>query len=139
MKQLFIFLCLIAFSIPSKSQTFEEEYNQFKQNAIEDYIDFRKKANEEYATFMKEAWKQYKVLPKASIPKENDEQPINYNGNQGKGNPIEYDGIIAHEDSTPKPQPKPITPIPENDKNQQYFHFTYYGTECAQHLRPSNP
>lgn len=137
MKQLFIFLCLISFSIPIKSQTFEEEYDKFKQKAIEDYVDFRKKANEEYAAFMKQAWKQYKVIPKVSIPKENDEQPIDYNGNKVKGNPIEYDGIIPHEDLTPKPQPKPIAPIPENDKDQQYFKFFYYGTEMKVRYNPS--
>lgn len=127
MKQLFIFLCLISFSIPIKSQTFEEEYDKFKQKAIEDYVDFRKKVNEEYAAFMKQAWKQYKVIPKVSIPKENDEQPIDYNGNKGKGNPIEYDGIIPHEDSTPKPQPKPIAPIPENDKASNILNFSIMG------------
>ena len=86
---------------------------------------------------MKEAWKQYKVIPKVTIPKENDERPIDYNGNKGKGNPIEYDGIIPHEDLTPKPQPKPIAPIPENDKDQQYFKFFYYGTEMKVRYNPS--
>ena len=137
MKQSVLTLLLILNSITLMAQSFKEDYNNFKNDAISAYVDFRKKANEEYAAFMKQAWKQYKVIPKVSIPKENDEQPIDYNGNKGKGNPIEYDGIIPHEDSTPKPQPKPIAPIPENDKDQQYFKFFYYGTEMKVRYNPS--
>ena len=44
------------------AQSFKEDYNNFKNDAISAYVDFRKKANEEYAAFMKQAWKQYKVV-----------------------------------------------------------------------------
>lgn len=119
-------------------QTFEEDYSRFRDKAIEDYIDFRKKANEEYAAFMKEAWKQYKVMPKVTLPRDEEKPPINYDGKQGKqDNPIDYDGVVPHEDGAPTPQPKPIAPIPENDKNQQYFTFSFYGTEMKVRFNPS--
>lgn len=138
MKVFCVLLPLLFSCIPAYCQTFEEEYNKFRDKAIGDYVDFRKKANEEYAAFMKEAWKQYKVIPRVSLPKDDENPPINYDGRQGKeSNPIDYDGVIPHEDVAPAPQPKPIAPILENDKNQQYFTFSFYGTEMKVRFNPS--
>lgn len=63
-----IYTCIILFVVQlTYAQTFEEEYNKFRDKAIGDYVDFRKKANEEYAAFMKEAWEEYKVIPKLPL------------------------------------------------------------------------
>lgn len=128
---------LLFISVSAFAQTFEEEYDKFKQEAIGDYVDFRKKVNEEYAAFMQEAWKQYKVIPKVTLPKDDEQPPIDFNGEQGENNPIDYDGVIPHEDVAPRPQPKPIAPIPENDQDQQYFTFSFYGTDMKVRFNPS--
>lgn len=134
-------LCLITIFLFTSSmsclcQTFEDAYNSFRMSAKNDYEDFRKKANEQYAAFLKEAWKQSKILPKVQLPKDEEKPPIEYDGkHRGDNNPIEFDGVI--EQTTPQPQPKPIAPIPENDKNQQYYSFSFYGTEMKVRFAPS--
>lgn len=125
-------------SLSVNAQTFEEKYKSFKGAVIQDYIDFRKKANEDYAAFMKEAWRQYKIAPKVMLPKDYEQPPVDYEGKQNKeNNPIDYEGIVPHQNTSPKPQPKPVAPIRENDKNQHYFSFVFYGTEMKVRYNPS--
>lgn len=139
MKKFYLTILLVLLACKLNAQnnnTFEQSYESFKNAAIQKYVDFRRKANEQYAAFLKEAWKQSKILPKVQLPKDEETPPVEYDGQQkGNNKSIEIDGVI--EQTTPQPQPKPISPVPESDKNQQYYTFSFYGTEMKVRFDPS--
>lgn len=139
MKKFYLTILLVLLACKLNAQdnnTFEQSYESFKNAAIQKYVDFRRKANEQYAAFLKEAWKQSKILPKVQLPKDEETPPVEYDGQQkGNNKSIELDGVI--EQTTPQPQPKPISAVPESDKNQQYYTFSFYGTEMKVRFDPS--
>ena len=116
-----------------KPKTFEDVYNEFKQQARTEYENFRDQANREYAEFVRKAWEEYKVMPAIPqpkeeevppvvIPKEEEEKPI-----EDKPLPIK-DEVVAPPPA-PKPQPVPVAPIKEQQKPvEQYVSFNEYGT-----------
>lgn len=137
MKTLFAVIFTICVqSLSAQDVSFQDAYNQFKEKAHSDYTDFRKRANEEYASFLEKAWKRYHIVPKTTIPKDKEISPINYKGRSNKDKrQIVFDDIIQNGDQE-SPQPKPISPIKENDKNQHYLTFKFYGTEMKVRYTP---
>lgn len=116
--------------IALQAQTFEEQYNEFKNTAKKEYDDFRLAVNKEYAEFMRQAWEYYKVVP--AIPKPKEEEvvpPVIYSQGDEKENPIvlPYEEIVV----PPKPeeQPKPVVPIKEDEESDDYFMFQFLGTD----------
>ena len=55
----------------SAQGTFQDAYNDFKQQAQANYEDFRQKANKEYAEWMHQAWEWHQEI--APMPRPRDE------------------------------------------------------------------
>ena len=109
-------------AVKEKPKTFEDVYNEFRQQAQSDYENFRDKANSEYAEFVKEAWRQHKVLPVIPKPKDENVPPVEMD----KSLPIEE--VVTP--TVPEPQPVPIAPIREQPQPQEKWKsFMVYGTE----------
>ncbi len=111
-----------------------ERYRQFKEQAKREYADFRRKCNAEYAKFLMKAWRSYEMgpviplpkdetVPPVVMPKEDEDKPI-------ESKPIPIDSIVSPVQEEPTPQPLPIAPIYEKQKEDEaYFTFTFFGTE----------
>lgn len=117
-----------------KPKTFEDVYNEFKQQAKTGYENFRDQANREYAEFVRKAWEEYKVMPAIPKPKEKEVPPVIIDENK-RNKPIEdrplpiKDEVITPPPA-PEPQPVPVAPIKEQTKPvEKYQSFTVYGTD----------
>ena len=127
---------LSMFTSSAQTDDFYAQYEKFSKHAKAEYEDYRAQCNAEYVKFLERAWKEYKVLP--SIPRPKDEvvpQTImprqDKNKKQAKEIPIE--NVVSPILSLP--QPKPISPIYENDKvEEKNFSFSYMGTTCEVRL-----
>lgn len=127
---------LSMFTSSAQTDDFYAQYEKFSKHAKAEYEDYRAQCNAEYVKFLERAWKEYKVLP--SIPRSKDEvvPPTimprqDKNKKQAKEIPIE--NVVSPILSLP--QPKPISPIYENDKvEEKNFSFSYMGTTCEVRL-----
>ena len=109
--------------------TFQDAYNNFKQQARTDYEDFRKKANQEYADWMRKAWEWHKKIEPMPRPKEELLPPVIYDDGkeQREPKPIPHEDVVPP--PAPEPQPKPVAPIRENEGDYRTAAFTFFGTE----------
>lgn len=127
---------LSMFTSSAQTDDFYAQYEKFSKHAKAEYEDYRAQCNAEYVKFLERAWKEYKVL--SSIPRPKDEvvPPTimprqDKNKKQAKEIPIE--NVVSPILSLP--QPKPISPIYENDKvEEKNFSFSYMGTTCEVRL-----
>ena len=127
---------LSMFTSSAQTDDFYAQYEKFSKHAKAEYEDYRAQCNAEYVKFLERAWKEYKVLP--SIPRPKDEVVLptimprqDKNKKQAKEIPIE--NVVSPILSLP--QPKPISPIYENDKvEEKNFSFSYMGTTCEVRL-----
>lgn len=127
---------LSMFTSSAQTDDFYAQYEKFSKHAKAEYEDYRAQCNAEYVKFLERAWKEYKVLP--SIPRPKDEvvpstimPRQDKNKKQAKEIPIE--NVVSPILSLP--QPKPISPIYENDKvEEKNFSFSYMGTTCEVRL-----
>ena len=123
---------LSIFTSSAQTNDFQAQYEAFRKNAKTVYEDFRAQCNAEYAKFLEQAWKEYKVLPSIPRPKDEVVPPTimsrqDKNKKQAKEVPIEK--VVSP--ILPLPQPKPVSPIYENDKVEEtLFSFFYMGTAC---------
>lgn len=118
--------------VKEKPKTFEDVYNEFKEQAQSDYENFRDKANREYAEFVKEAWEQHKVMPAIPKPKDENVPPVIMDDRElpkpKKDNPLPIEEVVKP--TVPDPQPVPIAPIREQPKPvEKWKTFLVYGTE----------
>ena len=115
-----------------KPKTFEDVYNEFRQQAQRDYENFRDEANRQYAEFVKEAWKQYKVMPAIPKPKDEEKPPVVIKDEE-RQKPIEDKPLPIKDTITPpapEPQPVPVAPIREQPKPaEKHVSFMVYGTD----------
>lgn len=130
------FSLLIAFIIPllAKSQSFQEQYEQFKSEAQNSYSSFRDECNQRYIMFLKETWATYEG--KSPVPMPKDETPVPPKPYQE--NPNESPVVINPDPVKPievLPQPKPIEPIKENQESKgDYFSVKFFGDNCKVRL-----
>lgn len=133
-KAITVFLLFFINATAIHSQTFEEAYNDFKEHAQANYEDFRQKANKEYADWMRQAWEWYKKIAPTPRPKDNMRPPVIYKEEEDR----EKDRPLPHDEVLPIPQPvsqpKPITPIREEDGDYRVMNFTFFGTEGSVRL-----
>lgn len=124
-----VFLVFVFCPLLIKGQnTFQDVYNEFRQQAKTEYEDFRKKANQEYADWMRKAWEWHDKIEPMPRPKDEMLTPVIYEEEkQASPNPIPYDEVIPSPE--PSPQPKPIAPIRENDGEYRYIEFRFFGTD----------
>ena len=127
---------LSMFTSSAQTDDFYAQYEKFSKHAKAEYEDYRAQCNAEYVKFLERAWKEYKVLPSIPRPKDEVVPPTimprqDKNKKQAKEIPIE--NIVSPILSLP--QPKPISPIYENDKvEEKNFSFSYMGTTCEVRL-----
>lgn len=119
-------------TVKEKPKTFEDAYNEFKQQAKSNYENFRDRANRDYAEFVKEAWRQHKVLPAIPKPKDENIPPVEMDEKEKnkpkKDNPLPIEEVVTP--TVPEPQPVPIAPIREQPQPQEKWKsFMVYGTE----------
>ena len=127
---------LSMFTSSAQTDDFYAQYEKFSKHAKAEYEDYRAQSNAEYVKFLERAWKEYKVLP--SIPRPKDEVvPPTIMPRQDK-NKKQAKEILIENAVSPilsLPQPKPISPIYENDKvEEKNFSFSYMGTTCEVRL-----
>ena len=85
-----------------------------------DYLDIDFNNNEEYVKFLERAWKEYKVLPSIPRPKDEVVPPTimpRQDKNKKQAKEILIENVVSPILSLP--QPKPISPIYENDKVEE--------------------
>lgn len=127
---------LSMFTSSAQTDDFYAQYEKFRKHAKAEYEDYRAQCNAEYVKFLERAWKEYKVLPSIPRPKDEVVPPTimprqDKNKKQAKEIPIEK--VVSPILSLP--QPKPISPIYENDKvEEKNFSFSYMGTTCEVRL-----
>lgn len=127
---------LSMFTSSAQTDDFYAQYEKFSKHAKAEYEDYRAQCNAEYVKFLERAWKEYKVLPSIPRPKDEVVPPTimprqDKNKKQTKEIPIE--NVVSPILSLP--QPKPISPIYENDKvEEKNFSFSYMGTTCEVRL-----
>lgn len=127
---------LSMFTSSAQTDDFYAQYEKFRKHAKAEYEDYRAQCNAEYVKFLERAWKEYKVLPSIPRPKDEVVPPTimprqDKNKKQAKEIPIE--NVVSPILSLP--QPKPISPIYENDKvEEKNFSFSYMGTTCEVRL-----
>lgn len=127
---------LSMFTSSAQTDDFYAQYEKFSKHAKAEYEDYRAQCNAEYVKFLERAWKEYKVLPSIPRPKDEVVPPTimprqDKNKKQAKEIPIE--NVVSPILSLP--QPKPISPICENDKvEEKNFSFSYMGTTCEVRL-----
>ena len=127
---------LSMFTSSAQTDDFYAQYEKFSKHAKAEYEDYRAQCNAEYVKFLERAWKEYKVLPSIPRPKDEVVPPTimprqDKNKKQAKEIPIE--NVVSPILSLP--QPKPISPIYENDRvEEKNFSFSYMGTTCEVRL-----
>ena len=112
--------------------TFQDAYDQFKQQAKEKYENYRDEANKKYADFVRQAWEEHKVMPAIPKPKEEEVPPVVI-PEEDLQKPIESTPIEIEEEvievPTIEPQPLPVEPIKEQPTiSEDKVIFTLYGT-----------
>lgn len=125
----------------SQNSTLEEEYKKFRRQTIKEYSDFRRECNRAYAEFMLKAWKEFQASEPIPIPEEKN-VPIVIHPEEDKGAPIPTTPLDEKKPDvtvvpTPEtiPQPLPVAPVKEEPQPMdQYFAFTFYGTDCKVRL-----
>ena len=100
-----------------KQDTYEEQFNQFRQESQAKYQKFRQDAIRKYAEFVRSAWKEFGPLPPRPKPEKEKETPPVVIEEKLLLNPISSTPIKidAQPISLPdvKPQPVPMVPILE--------------------------
>lgn len=112
--------------------TFQEAYDQFKQQAKDEYETFRDEANKVYVEFVRQAWDEHKVMPAIPKPKEEEVPPVIIPDEDLlkpiESAPIEIEDKVI-EIPTIEPQPLPVEPIREQPTvTEEKVSFTLYGT-----------
>lgn len=128
----------VFFSLINKAQnTFQDTYNEFRQQVRTEYNDFRNKANQEYADFLRKAWASYQTLPAIPKPKKENVPPVIIKEEDRK-KPLEDNLVVIEEEivlPAPTPQPVPVAPIREQvQPMEQSFAFSLYGTKMQVRL-----
>lgn len=127
MKKVISFILLIPFT--GSAQSFQEQYEFFKQNAQKEYSSFRNECNQRYIQFLKDAWGWYNGEQPIPVPEYNPVPPRPFDG-KGDTQPVE----VSPEPipvPVPKPQPKPVEPIRETPMpDGEFLSFGFYGVQA---------
>ena len=127
---------LSMFTSSAQTDDFYAQYEKFSKHAKAEYEDYRAQCNAEYVKILERAWKEYKVLPSIPRPKDEVVPPTimpRQDKNKKQAKEILIENVVSPILSLP--QPKPISPIYENDKvEEKNFSFSYMGTTCEVRL-----
>ena len=134
MKRFLILVHVVSLFAHLQAQvTFQDAYDQFKQQAQEEYENFRDEANKTYAEFVRKAWEEHKVMPVIPKPKEEEVPPVII-PDEDLLKPIESTPIPIEDEvieiPTIDPQPLPVEPIREQPvTEEEKVSFVCYGTQ----------
>ena len=123
-----VLVCIYAVTNMFAQGTFQDAYNNFKQQAQNRYDDFRRKANQEYADWMRKAWEWHNRIDPMPRPKDDMLPPVIFNKDkeQTEPAPLPYEDVSPS--PLPMPQPQPVSPIKENDGDFLTASFMFFGT-----------
>lgn len=125
--KLFGLLFMFLSSGSADAQTFEEQYEAFKQQTKQEYQNFRDKVNQEYADFIRSSWAQFKGEEPTPEPDLNPIPPLPYEKEKEKP-PVVVVNPKPIPEPEPEPQPKPFEPIYENPNvDENILAFDFYG------------
>ena len=161
MRRLFISTLFIAACLSVSAQddfdSFNADFEKFKQEAESEYDNFREECNAEYAQFLKEAWETFEGLPGVKKPKDQKPLPQNIinklnNGDKsGKGKataklkdvkvPVsEVVNVSQMTNEVTRPQPvgrflffgkKKEKKAAEAEPEEKPLSFVFYGTQMS--------
>lgn len=126
-----LLVILLTASVCAFSQSAEEWYNSFKEQALKDYDDFRDKANADYAGFLRAAWEFYSADPAIENPKEEPVPPVIFDDKEQKEQKEQEIKADVVPQPKPQPQPQPIAPVIENEQQSRTIKITFYGLELS--------
>lgn len=130
---LFVLFCLFSlFGRAQDNKTVQEQYEEFRRQAIGKYSGFRDSCNQAYAEAMRNAWEQYEMGPAVPQPKEKSVppviMPIEERDKPIRSFQIPFDDVLPL--PVIKPQPQPIEPInPQPIEGNKPYKINYFGTE----------
>ena len=139
---MFALVYLLPYMVAAQSSNdLEKQYEEFRKQAKKEYSDFRRECNRAYAEFMLKAWKEFQASEPIPIPEEKN-VPIVVHPEEDKGAPIPTTPLDEKKPDVtvvpmPEtiPQPLPVAPVKEEPQPMdQYFAFTFYGTDCKVRL-----
>ena len=121
-----IFIFLISVSENSFAQTFQEQYEHFKNNAHNSFSSFRNDCNKKYVAFLRDAWMWYNGEDPIPVPENNPVPPTPYDKDK-ETTPVVVNPELIPAPSS-EPQPKPIEPIYEQPVvDENVLSFDFYG------------
>ncbi|MDE5550679.1 MAG: hypothetical protein K2I99_04930, partial [Bacteroidaceae bacterium] len=134
-KSLFLAVMYGFVTYTQAQNTFQDAYDQFKQQAEGKYETFREEANKAYVEFVRKAWEAYEVMPAVTMPKKEEMPPVII-PKEELLKPIESTPIQIEEEVVriPKlePQPVPVAPIREQPIDaEKSVNFLFYGTPMS--------
>ncbi|MDE6647836.1 MAG: hypothetical protein K2K03_08455, partial [Prevotella sp.] len=107
-----------------------EELRKYREKIQKEFDEYRRDKNEKFAKYMKEkAWEVYRKKESLKKPIEKELRPVIYDEKDKRKEYEEQYSEVVPIEQTPQPQPAPIRPIRQNDDQQGYGSFTYYGTQ----------
>ncbi len=126
MKILLSLLIFIMIPFIARSQTVQEQYEQFKNSAFKDYSSFRVECNQNYADFLRASWDWFEG--NSPVPMPDDKKPVPPKPYQ----PIKQKPVLVEpkpiQPVESKPQPKPFSPIKEIPNPAEVaFQVNFYG------------
>lgn len=126
-----LLVILLTASVCAFSQSAEEWYNSFKEQALKDYADFRDKANADYAGFLRAAWEFYSADPAIEQPKEEPVPPVIFDDKEEQEQQEQEIKVNVVPQPKPQPKPQPVAPVIENNQQTRTIKITFYGLELS--------
>lgn len=148
MKRIIVVLVMMLLIVPLKAQVDKSSYEEFKKKKIaemkqytdsvqQDYFQFRQQANEEYAQFMRQRWEEFQAMKGNPVPEiPEPPQPFERKNDAPIPElPVKYKKI----NTVPKPQPleplnRPDLPVIPNIPQLPELSFTCFGTPLSVHM-----
>ena len=131
-------ICILMPILAQDTNSFEEfrkkiqaEFTESKKQQKKEARAYRRKCIEEFVKYMKSAWQTYSMNAPIPHPIEEDKAPVVYDEQEDTQDEEKeiLVNVVPFLQQPPQPQPKPISPIDENEEAAQEEHlFMFYGT-----------
>ena len=108
-------------------------FNSFRDDNSDTFDSYRNQLNESYAKSLGKKWHNYQSEVPTRVPKENNAAQISYNKEENDSEvfaDVVFEGNLEHTTAMIE-QPTSVSPIEENDKNDEEGTFEFYGTTMS--------